>query len=83
MLREHYPVDQLFEEILECVPALSPELEKIDDYLEDEKLYRLIKNDLAQRRLKTTQTGRNSTPVEVLLSIYDVLVVKRLYGYSL
>jgi IS5 family transposase len=82
MLREHYPVDKFFEEILGYVPDLSPELEKIDSYLKDEKLYRLIKKDLLQRRPKTGQTGRNSTPVDVILSIYDVLVVKRLYGYS-
>ena len=79
MLREHYPVDKLFEEILGYVPNLSPELEKIDTYLEDEKLYRLIKKDMGQRRPKTTQTGRNSTPVDVILRM---LVVKRLYGYS-
>jgi len=79
MLREHYPVDKLFEEVLGYIPNLSPELEKIDSYLEDEKLYRLIKKDLSQRRPKTTQTGRNSTPVDVILRM---LVVKRLYGIS-
>lgn len=79
MLREHYPVDKLFEEVLGYVPNLSPELEKIDGYLEDEKLYRLIKKDLSQRWPKTTQTGRNSTPVDVILRM---LVVKRLYGIS-
>jgi len=79
MLREHYPTDKLFEEILGYVPDLSPELVKIDSYLEDEKLYRLIKKDLSQRRPKTTQTGRNSTPVDVILRM---LVVKRLYGTS-
>ncbi len=79
MLREHYPIDKLFEEILGYVPNLSPEMEKIDNYLEDEKLYRLNKKDLSQRRPKTTQTGRNSTPVDVILRM---LVVKRLYGIS-
>ena len=79
MLREHYPADKLFEEVLGYVPDLSPELVKIDSYLADEKLYRLIKKDLSQRRPKTLQTGRNSTPVEVVLRM---LVVKRLYGYS-
>ncbi len=79
MLREHYPTDKLFEEILGYVPDLSPELVKIDSYLEDEKLYRLIKKDLSQRRPKTMQTGRNSTPVDVILRM---LVVKRLYGTS-
>jgi IS5 family transposase len=79
MLREHYPLDKLFEEVVRYVPNLSPELEKIDSYLEDEKLYRLIRKDLSERRPKTTQTGRNSTPVDVILRM---LVVKRLYGYS-
>ena len=76
MLREHYPVDKYFEEILEYIPDLSPELEKIDNYLEDEKLYRLVKKDLSQRSPKTTQTGRSSTPVDVILRM---LVVKRLW----
>lgn len=77
MLREHYPTDKLFEEVLGYVPNLCPELEKIDGYLKDEKLFRMIKKDLSQRRPKTTQTGRNSTPVDVILSIYDVLVGQR------
>jgi len=79
MLREHYPVDKLFEEVLGYIPDLSPELVKIDTYLEDEKLYRLIKKDLSVRRPKTLQTGRNSTPVDVILRM---LVVKRLHGTS-
>jgi IS5 family transposase len=79
MLREHYPLDKLFEEVLGYVPEMAPELVKIDTYLEDEKLYRLIKKDLSQRRPKTLQTGRSSTPVDVVLRM---LVVKRLHGYS-
>ena len=79
MLREHYPTDKLFEEVLGYIPEMAPELVQIDTYLEDEKLYRLIKKDFSQRRPKTLQTGRNSTPVDVLLRM---LVVKRLYGYS-
>jgi len=79
MLREHYPIDKLFEEVLGYVPDLAPELVKIDSYLEDEKLYRLIRKDLSLRRPKTLQTGRNSTPVDVILRM---LVVKRLYGCS-
>lgn len=72
MLVEHYPTDKRFED-------LSPELKKIDGYLEDEKLYRMIRADLATRYPKTKATGRNSTPVAVVLRM---LVVKRLYGYS-
>jgi len=79
MLVEHYEPDKLFEEVVGYLPAMAAELVKIDAYLEDEKLFRLIKKDLSKRHPKTCQTGRNSTPVEVILRM---LVVKRLYGYS-
>jgi IS5 family transposase len=79
MLVEHYPLDKRFEEIAKPLPKMDAELEKIDQYLEDETLYRLIKNDLSKRWPKTEETGRNSTPVEVVLRM---LVVKRLYSYS-
>jgi transposase, IS5 family len=79
MLVEQYPTDKRFEELLRYIPELSPELKKIDAYLEDEKLYRLIRDDLAKRYPKTKETGRHSTPVEVVLRM---LVVKRLYSYS-
>jgi IS5 family transposase len=79
MLVEQYPIDKRFEEIANHFPKMDARLEKIDRYLEDETLYRLIKNDLSKRWPKTKETGRNSTPVEVVLRM---LVVKRLYGYS-
>lgn len=79
MLRERYPVDKLFEEIAVHFPKMDPILAKIDAQLEDEQLYQLIKADLSKRRPKTLETGRNSTPVEVVLRM---LVVKRLYQYS-
>lgn len=50
MLREHYPIDKFFEDLLGHIPDLSPELVKSDSYLGDEQLYRLIKKDLSQRR---------------------------------
>ncbi len=79
MLVEHYPLDKRFEELARHFPAMDRELTKIDQYLEDEQLYRWIKADLSKRYPKTQETGRNSTPVEVVLRM---LVVKRLYGYS-
>jgi transposase, IS5 family len=79
MLVEHYPLDKQFEELARHFPPMDPALVKIDQYLEDEKLYGWIKADLSKRYPKTTETGRNSTPVEVVLRM---LVVKRLYGYS-
>jgi IS5 family transposase len=79
MLRERYPVDKLFDEIAAHFPAMDPILAKIDGYLGDEQLYQLIKADLSKRRPRTLETGRGSTPVEVVLRM---LVVKRLYRYS-
>ena len=79
MLVEHYPLDKRFEELARHFPAMEGDLEKIDQYLEDEKLYGWIQGDLSKRYAKTKETGRNSTPVEVVLRM---LVVKRLYGYS-
>jgi len=79
MLVEQYPTDKRFEDLLGYIPELSGELKKIDEYLADEKLYRMIRTDLSKRYPKTKETGRNSTPVEVVLRM---LVVKRLYGYS-
>src|SRR5512144_1830727 len=79
MLVEHYPRDKHFEELGRHFPAMDPALVKIDQYLEDERLYRWIKADLSKRYPKTQETGRNSTPVEVVLRM---LVIKRLYGYS-
>jgi IS5 family transposase len=79
MLVEHYPLDKQFKELARQFPPMDPGLTKVDAYLEDEKLYRLIKKDLSRRWPKTMETGRNSTPVEVVLRM---LVVKRLYGYS-
>jgi IS5 family transposase len=52
---------------------------KLDKILDDEELYRLIREDLSQRYEKTTKTGRNSTPVEVVLRM---LAVKHLYKLS-
>ena len=79
MLVEQYSTDKRFEDLLGYVPELSVELKKIDEYLVDEKLYRMVWSDLSKRYPKTKETGRNSTPVEVVLRM---LVVKRLYGYS-
>jgi IS5 family transposase len=58
---------------------MEPEMAAIDRILEDEVLYELIKADLAKHRPKTLVTGRNSTPVEVIIRM---LAVKRLYRLS-
>jgi IS5 family transposase len=79
MLQDRYETDKLFDSILNLTNQMDPVLAEIDQLLEDEALYQLIRNDFAKRYPQTEQTGRNSTPVEVILRS---LVVKRLYRLS-
>jgi IS5 family transposase len=79
MLQDRYEIDKFFEDILKLTNQMDPVLAEIDQLLEDDELYQLIRNDLAKRFPLTEQTGRNSTPVEVVLRM---LAVKRLYGWS-
>jgi len=79
MLRDRHTIDKVFEQILPLVPRMEPVLAKIDQILEDGSLFRLIRDDLGRRYRWTLITGRNSTPVDVILRM---LVIKRLYGYS-
>jgi transposase, IS5 family len=79
MLQDRYEIDKFFEDILKLTNQMDPVLAKIDQLLEDEELYQLIRKDLAKRFPRTEQTGRNSTPVEVILRM---LAIKRLYGLS-
>lgn len=80
MLRDKYESDPVFWAVIEQQAfKMEPELAAIDRLLEDEELYHLIKADLAKHRPKTLLTGRNSTPVEVILRM---LAAKRLYGFS-
>jgi IS5 family transposase len=79
MLQDRYETDKLFDNILNLTHEMDPVLAQIDQLLDDEALYQLIRNDLAKRFPQTEQTGRNSTPVEVILRS---LAVKRLYRLS-
>ena len=79
MLRDRSkPVD-----LFALVPALElrfePELAELDQLLEDDQIFQQIKTDLSRRRPHTTETGRPSTPVEVILRL---LVVQHLYAWS-
>ena len=79
MLRDRYEIDKFFVEIQELTSEMEPELAQIDKILEDEVIYQLVRADLSQRHPKTQQTGRGSTPVEVVLRM---LLVKHLYNLS-
>ena len=79
MLRDRYPAVDLFA----LAPALAlqfePVLAQLDHLLDDDTLFQAVKRDLACRRPRTLETGRPSTPVEVILRL---LIVRRLYGWS-
>jgi transposase, IS5 family len=79
MLRDRYEFDKLFATIVKLTQDMDPVLAQIDHLLDDESLYQLIRTDLARRYPLTEQTGRHSTPVEVILRM---LAVKRLYRLS-
>src|ERR1051325_6677622 len=79
MLRDRSaPVD-----LFALVPALElrfePELAELDRLLEDDQIFQHVKADLSRRRPHTTETGRPSTPGEVILRL---LVVQHLYAWS-
>src|ERR671934_2776561 len=79
MLRDRAtPVD-----LFALVPVLElrfePELAELDRLLEDDLRFQQVKADLARRRPRTLQTGRPSTPVEVILRL---LVLQHLYTWS-
>ncbi len=79
MLIDKYEADNIFEKVPGLTLKLSPELSAIDQVLDDDELFTMIRNDLAQRRPKTKTVGRNSTPVEVILRM---LAVRNLFNCS-
>lgn len=80
MLLDKYPVDPLFTLVLDVTEIkIDPELVEIDRILDDDEIFQLIKRDLSRRHPKTLITGRNSTPVEVVIR---EMAVKHLYNWS-
>lgn len=79
MIRDRYEPVPLFDLIPQLHLQFEPELDELDRLLDDEVLFQQVKADLARRCPKSTQTGRSSTPVEVILRM---LIIKRLYDWS-
>ena len=79
MLIDKYEADNIFEKVPGLTLKMRPELTAIDQVLDDDELFTMIRNDLAQRRPKTQTAGRHSTPVEVLLRM---LAVRHLFAWS-
>jgi IS5 family transposase len=75
LVEKHDPVN-----LFELVPLeRDPVLDQLDQLLDEDKLFQVVKDDLARRRPHTLTRGRHSTPVEVILRM---LVVKHLYNWS-
>src|SRR3712207_681390 len=79
MLRDRYAPVDLFALAPELTLTFEPVLARLDMLLDDDVLFRAVRDDLARRHPRTRETGRPSTPVEVLLRM---LIVRRLYGWS-
>ena len=79
MLRDRYDAMNLFDLVPKLGLEMDPVLTKLDQLLDDDRLFQLVKADLVRRFPRTATNGRPSTPVEVILRL---LVVKHLYGFS-
>jgi IS5 family transposase len=79
MIVDRYDPINLFELVPKLKLEFEPELAQLDELLDDDELFKLVKADLVKRYPNSARLGRHSTPVEVILRM---LVVKRLYGFS-
>jgi IS5 family transposase len=79
MLIDKHEADNVLKRIPGLTIKMNPELAAIDQVLDDDELFCMIRNDLAQRYPKTLTAGRKSTPVEVVLRM---LAIKHLYDLS-
>jgi IS5 family transposase len=79
MIVDRYDPVNLFEMVPKLKLQFEPELAQLDELLDDDELFRLLKADLLKRYPNSARLGRHSTPAEVILRM---LVVKRLYGWS-
>jgi IS5 family transposase len=79
MLIDKHEADNILKRIPGLTIKMNPELAAIDQVLDDDKLFCMVRDDLSQRYPKTLTAGRNSTPVEVILRM---LAIKHLYDLS-
>src|SRR5215204_3164389 len=79
MLIDQYVPEDVFARVPELAGQTDPVLGQLDQVLDDEHLYQMVRSDLSQRYPQTLCHGRHSTPAEVLLRL---LIVKHLYNWS-
>jgi hypothetical protein len=75
MIVDRYDPVSLFQMVPKLKLQFEPELAHLDELLDDDELFKLLKADLLERYPNSESLGRHSTPVEVILRM---LVVKRL-----
>src|SRR5918994_1395826 len=79
MIVDRYDPVNLFELVPKLKLEFEPELAQLDELLDDDELFSVVKADLIRRHPNSKRLGRHSTPVEVILRM---LLVKRLYDWS-
>jgi len=79
MLINKHEADNIFRRVPGLTIKMNPELLAIDEMLDDDELFGMMRNDLARRYPQTESRGRKLTPVEVILRM---LAVKPLYDFS-
>ncbi len=79
MLIDKYEADNILKRIPGLIIKMNPQLAAIDKVLDDDEVFCMIRDDLAQRYPKTLTAGRKSTPVEVVLRM---LAIKHAYDLS-
>jgi transposase, IS5 family len=79
MIVDRYEPVNLFALLPERYASFEPQLQELDHLLDDDEVFRRVKQDLARRYPRSLTKGRHSTPVEVILRM---LVAKRLYRWS-
>jgi IS5 family transposase len=79
MLRDRYEAINRFDRVPQLSLEMEPVLTKLDQLLDDERLFRLVKADLSRRFPRSALDGRPCTPVEVILRM---LIIKHLYSFS-
>ncbi|MGD9892915.1 MAG: ISNCY family transposase [Dehalococcoidia bacterium] len=79
MLIDQYAPEDVFARVPELAGQTDPVLRELDQLLDDEHLYQVVRMDLSRRYPQTLCHGRHSTPAEALLRL---LIVKHLYNWS-
>ncbi|GHO57115.1 hypothetical protein [Ktedonobacter robiniae] len=77
MLITHAPFDEELAQAPEEVTRSDVLFKRLDALLDDEDLLEHVRADLARRYRLTSQHGRHSTPVEVILRLF---VLKQLFN---